>query len=88
MNIIVASVWASSIALVASAPICHNVTNIAGGDPPNIEAPPFLSQNAILGLQVANFLENLEAFFFMDGLKNITTWGTNGYLNDTTPMSM
>jgi hypothetical protein len=83
MNIIAAFVWASSIFLAVPAPICHNVTDIAGGGPPNIEAPLFLSQNAILELQVANFLENLEAFFFVDGLKNITTWGINGYPDDT-----
>ncbi|KAI9773158.1 MAG: hypothetical protein M1840_008279 [Geoglossum simile] len=83
MNIIAAFIWASSIALAAPAPICHNITDIAGGGLPNIEAPPFLSQNTVLGLQIANFLENLEAFFFVDGLKNITTWGINGYPNDT-----
>jgi hypothetical protein len=41
-----------------------------------------ISTDAIKELQLAFFLENLEASFFTVGLTNITGWGTDGYPND------
>lgn len=78
--------YASSVlagSLVAAAPLCNNVTNVARGGLPNIEKPPFISASAAKGFQLALFLENLEASFFQAGLSNITEWSHNGYANDT-----
>ncbi|KAH8799665.1 ferritin-like domain-containing protein [Xylogone sp. PMI_703] len=76
----------SSIALgsfAAAAPLCSNTTDVAGGGLPNIDKPPLISPNAIKGVQLALFLENLEVSYFSTGLTNITKWGTSGYANDT-----
>ena len=79
-----ALIWVSSIAigLAAAAPLCSNVTNVAGGGLPN-SGRPLLSPAAVKHLQLALFLENLEFSYFSSGLPNITEWGTNGYPNDT-----
>jgi hypothetical protein len=72
-----------AIGLVAAAPLCSNVTNVAGGGLPNSGRPLLLSPAAVKDLQLALFLENLEFSYFSSGLSNITKWGTNGYPNDT-----
>ncbi|KAI9811142.1 MAG: hypothetical protein M1827_005593 [Pycnora praestabilis] len=81
---ILSLVGASPI-LAAPTPLQANVTNIAGGAVPNSGFPPTISANGIAGFQVANFLENMEAFFFAQGLHNITSggWGTKGYPSNT-----
>lgn len=81
-----ALLYASSLfagSLVAAAPLCNNVTDIAGGGLPNIGKPPSISESAVKGFQLALFLENLEVSFFQAGLSNITEWSHNGYANDT-----
>lgn len=72
-----------TIGLAAAAPLCSNVTNVAGGGLPNSGRPLLLSPAAVKDFQLALFLENLEASYFSSGLSNITKWGTDGYPNDT-----
>ena len=72
-----------SINFSAASPL-YNITGKAGGGPPNSGFPTLISENAIKEFQLLLFLENLEAFFFATGLTNITSWGANGYPNDTT----
>ena len=69
--------------LAAAAPLCSNVTGIAGGGPPNITIPSLILPEAIKGFQLALFLENLESSFFNAGLALITNQGTSGYSNNT-----
>ena len=68
----------------AAIPLCSNVTSIAGGGPPKTGIPGLISSDAIKGLQLALFLENLEFSFFDTGLTLIKTWAINGYPNGTT----
>jgi hypothetical protein len=65
---------ASSIAigLAAAAPLCSNVTDVAGGGLPNGGRPLLISPVAVKDLQLALFLENLEVSFFSSSLSNIT----------------
>ena len=80
-----ALLYMTSIALgsfATAAPLCSNTTAIAGGGPPNSGVPTIISAGAIKELQLAHFLENLEASFFNTGLTEITKWGTNEYPND------
>jgi hypothetical protein len=72
-----------AIGLAAAAPFCSNVTNVAGGGPPNSGRPLPLSPAAVKDLQLSLFLKNLEVSYFSNGLSNITKWGTNRYPNDT-----
>jgi len=72
-----------AIGLAAAAPLCSNVTHVAGGGLPNSGRPLLLSPAAVKDLQLALFLENLEVSYFSSGLSNITKWGTNGHPNDT-----
>ena len=80
-----ALICVSSIAIgvAAAAPLCSNVTNVAGGGLPNSSQPLQLSPAAVKDLQLALFLENLEISYFSSGLSNIIKWGTYGYLSDT-----
>ena len=73
----------SAIVLTAAAPLCSDVTNVAGGGIPNSGLPLLLSPATVKDFQLALFLENLEASYFSSGLSNITRWGTSGYPNDT-----
>lgn len=51
------------------------VAKIAGGGPPNFPLPASISAAGIAGFTGANFLENLESAFFLEGLRNLThTW--------------
>ena len=45
---------------------------VAGGNVPNTAPPPHISLESALGLQLINFLENLESAFFTEGHNNIT----------------
>jgi len=67
----------------AASPLCCNIAGKAGGGPPNSGFPTLISENAIKEFQLLLFLENVEANFFTTGLANITSWGANGYPNDT-----
>jgi hypothetical protein len=70
-----ALLYASSVlvgSLVAAAPLCNNITDIAGGSLPYIDKPSSISTSAVKDFQLALFLENLEASFFQTGLTNIT----------------
>ncbi len=67
----------------AASPLCCNITGKAGGGTPNSGFPTLISENAIKEFQLMLFLENLEASLFATGLANITSWGANGYPNDT-----
>ena len=69
----------STIALLAASsnaaalpPRTWDVAELAGGAPPNGPPPANISKAAIQGFQNVNFLENLEAAFFKEGLKNLT----------------
>ena len=72
--------------LVLAAPMqakSDNVANTAGGGAPNGPPPANISDAAITDFQGVNFLENLEAAFFEEGLKNLTEWNDHGHLNFT-----
>ena len=79
----VASVTISGLAAAAPCSNMTDMSNIAGGVLPNSAKPLLISASAVKGLQLALFLENLEATYFLDGLTNITGWGVRGYPNDT-----
>lgn len=69
--------------IAAAAPLCSETVDTAGGGPPNSGMPIVISAGAIRELQLAHFLENMEASFFNVGLTNITEWGASGLPNDT-----
>ncbi|KAH8650364.1 ferritin-like domain-containing protein [Tricladium varicosporioides] len=78
--------YSSSIlvgSLVAAAPLCTNITDLAGGSLPYIDKPSSISASAVKDFQLALFLENLEVSFFQAGLTNITGWNIGGYPHDT-----
>jgi hypothetical protein len=51
-----------------------NITLIAGGGLPNSSASPLVGTSAaITGLQLLASLENIEAFYYSEAIKNITT---------------
>lgn len=78
--------YASSIlvgSLVSAAPLCNNITDVAGGSLPYIDKPLSISINAVKEFQFALFLENLKVSFFQNGLTNITEWNMSGYPHDT-----
>ncbi len=73
---------------VIAAPITVVVTQEtqlqAGGNIPDMAIPTSLSPNAIDGLKLVNFLDNLELNFFAAGYTNMTVrnsneWSTAGY---------
>jgi hypothetical protein len=68
---------------LATAMPCSQVRAAAGGGPPNGQIPTMVSKNAVKELQLAHFLENWKVSFFNVGLINLTSWGTDGFLNDT-----
>lgn len=70
-----------SAALMQAKP--DNVADTAGGNVPNGPPPANITDAAITHFQGVNFLENLEAAFFEEGLKNLTEWNDRGYLNFT-----
>ena len=72
-----------AISLIAIAPLCSNVINIASSSLLSNSQLLLLFLAAIKDLQLALFLENLEVSYFSSGLSNITKQGTNRYLNDT-----
>lgn len=81
-----ALLYASSFlvgSLVTAAPLCNNITDVAGGSLPDIDKPLSISPSAVKDFQLALFLENLEASFFQTGLTNITGWNMSGYPHDT-----
>ena len=67
----IALLAASSDAL-ALPPRQQNVADAAGGAPPNGPPPMNISDGAVKDFQGVNFLENLEAAFFEEGLQNLT----------------
>lgn len=85
------SVAIASFALLAAssvlaAPVqgrADYVADTAGGAPPNGPPPANISDAAIADFQGVNFLENLEAAFFEEGLKNLTKWNEKGHLDFT-----
>lgn len=78
--------YAYSVAIggvAATAPLCSESIEAAGGGQPNSILPTEISANAMKGLQFAHFLKNMEVSFFNAGLKNLTEWGASGLRNDT-----
>jgi hypothetical protein len=71
------------VGFAATAPLCLDTINTAGGGPPNSGDPMLISSNAVREFQLALFLENLESFYFQTGLQNASQWGIDGYPNDT-----
>jgi hypothetical protein len=56
-----------------------SVADVAGGAPPNGPPPDNISDAAVADFQGVNFLENLEAAFFAEGLQNLThLWDKDG----------
>lgn len=80
--LLISAASALPASIIGSA-INSQVTQLAGGGIPVNNNPPAakLSQNAVNGFELTNFLENLESNFFQNGLANLTTWGTAGYTN-------
>jgi hypothetical protein len=66
-----------------AAPLCSKTMDIASSGPPNSGILTIISASVIKELQLAYFLENLEASFFNTSLINITKWGINEYNNNT-----
>lgn len=65
--------------------INSNISITAGGGLPNSSAAITPTPEGITGLQLLIFLENLEAYFYYEGLQNLTNlWDTSGLPNDTT----
>ena len=60
-----------------------SLADTAGGGPPNAPLPATISDAAITAFQGVNFLENLEAAFFGEGLQNLTKWNDHGKLDST-----
>ena len=71
------------VGLTGAAPLGPEVVDTAGGSPPNSKLPAIVTAAAIKELQLALFLENLEAAFFKKGVSNITKWGATEFPNDT-----
>jgi hypothetical protein len=69
--------------LVAAAPLCNNITDVAGGSLPNIDKPSSISTSAVKDLQFTLFLDNLESSFYKTCLTNIKGWNMSGYPYDT-----
>ena len=88
---IMRSVAVTSFALVAASSVLavpmqarsESVADTAGGAPPNGPPPAKISDDAIADFQGVNFLENLEAAFFEEGLKNLTAWNKDHDLDFT-----
>jgi hypothetical protein len=79
---------ASPAPLVTGTALPGNIPELAGGGLPNQPSVPRLSQTAIGGFQLANFLENLESNFFQEGLMNYSRWGTGGQTNGVSNMNI
>lgn len=72
----------ASFALLAASsaqayPTQQSIADIAGGAPPNGPPPASISDAGIADFQGVNFLENFEAAFFEEGLRNLTQWNSN-----------
>jgi len=78
--------YANPVPIVTGTALPPNIAQAAGGGLPNQPGTPKISQNAIDGFQLANFLENLESAFFQEGLMNYTQWGTGGQTNGVSNM--
>jgi hypothetical protein len=61
-----------------------NITQTAGGSVPNVSAPLKLTAAAQTGFQLLLFLEELEVYFYYEGLQNLTNkWNLTGLPSDT-----
>jgi hypothetical protein len=58
--------------VVATAPLCSETIDKAGGGLPNSVLPTAISAGAIKELQLAYVLENVEVSFLNAGLTNLT----------------
>ena len=65
------------------APLSQEVITLAGGGVPSGTLPRCVSQKALKSFQAANWLENMESFFFQAGHRNLTGWGTGRYPANT-----
>lgn len=83
INIMLCVFYIALGSFAIAAPLCSNITDVAGGGLPNSNEPLLISPAAVKDFQLALFLENLEASFFSSGLANITKWDTYGYPNNT-----
>jgi len=59
-----------------------DIAAVAGGNTPNTAPPTGISDAATADFQAVNFLENLESAFFAAGIKNLTAWNKDGYLDE------
>lgn len=85
-SVAIASFTLLAASSVLTAPVQNKsdtVADAAGGAPPNGSPPPNISDDAVADFQGVNFLENLEAAFFEEGLKNLTKWNDHGHLDFT-----
>ena len=79
----------ASVALFAASCLAYPTTSgsriaeLAGGSTPNGPPPKNISADAVADFQGVNFLENMEAAFFEQGLRNLTAWNHDGKLNAT-----
>jgi hypothetical protein len=71
------------LAALTSCTVCSQTKSLAGGGLPNGALPAEVSRSGIKDIQLAQFLENLEASFFSAGSANISKWGTGGYPNNS-----
>src|SRR4051794_32508497 len=72
-----------SLAALTNCTPCPQTEGIAGGGPPNSALPSQISRNGIKNIQLAQFIENMEASFFSTGSLNISDWGSDGYSNSS-----
>ena len=57
------------------------IADAAGGAAPNGPLPANISDAATTAFQAVNFLENIEAAFYEEGLKNLTKWNDDHKLD-------
>ncbi|KAL8743869.1 MAG: hypothetical protein Q9190_003823 [Brigantiaea leucoxantha] len=75
----VALLAASAVSYPTQKPV--DIADVAGGTVPNGPPPKNISQTAVTFFQNVNFLENLEAAFFEEGLQNLTAWNKHHKLD-------
>ncbi len=63
--------------------VSMSIKEVAGGGLPNASAPVINDADGKSGFQLLQYLENLEAYYYYEGLQNLTTkWNISGLPED------